>query len=1131
MYWTLQFLNLPVELICHILSFLNNTDLIRCTVVAKQLRKVILDSSRLQYTIELAKHRMVSLLPPSSAPPYVTRLKRLRDREHAWKTLTWNGRYNLKLPPTGSVYEFVGGLYGNGREDDRRVTASISFLELPSGDPVYRESGLKIWTHSMSDVTIIDFTMDPSQDLLVLIALATPSSKYVYDLHLRSLSTNEPHPKAQLSVLSCLWKTSHTNQASDHVAAVRVQVSGDLVALLVKEVHDSVGAHLEIWDWMNNPQVSCTMTRASGIDDFTFLSKEAFLVVRPTGNFEVYTFRNPIIEGLPPFCQASYGFPPLSDGFMYWYITMSSNPAPGSIPRPQPGADMPGKQIYYPKPDERIHACCLYIFNPASEDQDHRVHCFVFFVNIHTLLHPPAEWYEKTRARYNSGRMRTRKYNSPSNTDNSDTAFQNVSLASAATSSPALFPSTPYIVPGVFVTIAPPVSVASPSQNTTTAPLIPPHTLHAVSVSFPQPGSGIHAPLQIPWSVWGPQSTRWFQECLTTDWQHSIYGLRTIESVTLEEIGRTHPRLHMAPPSPLSPLANAVDTVLLKTPLSSTGNEAGASSAGIDASVASPVAAEINIEIGVASTSSTSNDDLTPPSPAITSTASSAAGLTGGGSGTQANDEGEPSTSWRHLRFRDYNPYSIMERLQEEGRLQGGGDGDGVSMESSGNDKKGKGKGKVSWRTPRVITEPTVTNVRGVFREDVTSWLPYMEVVSEEIFEVTDVMMDDSRLLLLKVVESLSMALDLHISRLYNLLETRTMLSRFLSSFSFSLYNDEKSYVVMPTTKVIPGAIPKYRDNRVAVNEWIEVVVESETRICDRLDDLRGVHLRSVSHYRGKGSTPHELIVIGIKSGDDERFMRLERFNKKEDVETISGSKKRATREIVGLHTGNSDIVKWFSTLDTAVTSSYKPVQTLTFPLDYTTLSIIDVIALATTITSSAQNYSLFAHMCMWWAAMFFECLKKKTTDHNGVRFVEGPLYAERGNIFKCTFVDANCKLLAHGLTVKAKSTLRDGANQYSVAEIEEFQMAIDNDSQLADGDLAGNPVETMVKRWETSGKELTASLQAAVDAAIAERDALKIAKAQVAELGAALAAERAERIKLEAKLEQQMADLMARVK
>jgi hypothetical protein len=45
---------------------------------------------------------------------------------------------------------------------------------------------------------------------------------------------------------------------SEIVAAVRVQVFGDLVALLIKEVFESTGAHLEIWNWGSGSySVSC----------------------------------------------------------------------------------------------------------------------------------------------------------------------------------------------------------------------------------------------------------------------------------------------------------------------------------------------------------------------------------------------------------------------------------------------------------------------------------------------------------------------------------------------------------------------------------------------------------------------------------------------------------------------------------------------------------------------------------------------------------------------------------------------------------------------------------------------------------------------------------------------------------
>jgi len=104
----------------------------------------------------------------------------------------------------------------------------------------------------------------------------------------------------------------------------------------------------------------------------------------------------------------------------------------------------------------------------------------------------------------------------------------------------------------------------------------------------------------------------------------------------------------------------------------------------------------------------------------------------GNNSGDASGDDNDLPIPLRHLRLRDFNPYSVKQRLEEQER----------------NDKKGKGK--VSWQEPFVITERSTIEVAGIFKHDITSWLPYVEVVSEELFEVTDVMMDDCRLLLLR---------------------------------------------------------------------------------------------------------------------------------------------------------------------------------------------------------------------------------------------------------------------------------------------------------------------------------------------------------------------------------------------
>lgn len=103
-----------------------------------------------------------------------------------------------------------------------------------------------------------------------------------------------------------------------------------------------------------------------------------------------------------------------------------------------------------------------------------------------------------------------------------------------------------------------------------------------------------------------------------------------------------------------------------------------------------------------------------------------------GNAGGDGGDNDQP-IPLRYLRLRDFNPYSVKQRLKEQ------------QLSDQ------KGKRKISWREPFVVTERSTMDVKGIFKHDITSWLPYVEVVSEEMFEVTDVMMDDCRLLLLRV--------------------------------------------------------------------------------------------------------------------------------------------------------------------------------------------------------------------------------------------------------------------------------------------------------------------------------------------------------------------------------------------
>jgi hypothetical protein len=111
-------------------------------------------------------HRMVSLDYAGTGPSFQRRRRILQDREYSWKNFEWRHSHTLTLPTTGSIYEFIGGFYGNA------MAPTISFIELPSATADSADTTGRAWIHNMPDMSFVDFTMDPSQDLLVLLANA-----------------------------------------------------------------------------------------------------------------------------------------------------------------------------------------------------------------------------------------------------------------------------------------------------------------------------------------------------------------------------------------------------------------------------------------------------------------------------------------------------------------------------------------------------------------------------------------------------------------------------------------------------------------------------------------------------------------------------------------------------------------------------------------------------------------------------------------------------------------------------------------------------------------------------------------------------------------------------------------------
>jgi hypothetical protein len=65
---------------------------------------------------------------------------------------------------------------------------------------------------------------------------------YLFDVHLRTLSTNEPHPKALIPILS-------TALFDTELELMRMEIAGNMLALLYEGACNA----LEIWNWVEFP--------------------------------------------------------------------------------------------------------------------------------------------------------------------------------------------------------------------------------------------------------------------------------------------------------------------------------------------------------------------------------------------------------------------------------------------------------------------------------------------------------------------------------------------------------------------------------------------------------------------------------------------------------------------------------------------------------------------------------------------------------------------------------------------------------------------------------------------------------------------------------------------------------------
>lgn len=99
---------------------------------------------------------------PPSVMCHADRLTMLRNSQAAWHALQWTAVTDIKMLQ-GSLYELYGGVLV---QSDHLGGSSLVFRRLPSR---FRSIEEHVWSLALGFI-LRDFTLDPAQDLLVLIA-------------------------------------------------------------------------------------------------------------------------------------------------------------------------------------------------------------------------------------------------------------------------------------------------------------------------------------------------------------------------------------------------------------------------------------------------------------------------------------------------------------------------------------------------------------------------------------------------------------------------------------------------------------------------------------------------------------------------------------------------------------------------------------------------------------------------------------------------------------------------------------------------------------------------------------------------------------------------------------------------
>ncbi|KAF8196413.1 hypothetical protein BJ912DRAFT_110485 [Pholiota molesta] len=319
---TKDLFDLPRELWMQIFSNLDAISLAQCAMTCKHIYETFKSSSQLLYIVQL---HLDGLKDAGNSTPHSELIQHLLRHRNAWLSLTPRARLEyvaLEMKHSCRAYEFVGGVFA---DTDRR---HLEIVWLPTSN-----SGSRTLRRTLSGMSVRDFAMDPTQDLIVLLEdKAIPSllmPTRTLRVHIRTLSTNDTHPLARQSPLCFTLPPDPVNSIVIYSAVL--QIARNILTLYFC-TQPRIQPCVHIWDWTTSSLlVDCSTPfdplLSSLPYDFGLLDSTFCFTTRQAGSGSIRLYelgRPPVAHG--PIHLATLRLPPTRSGNYIYVITAHAGP-------------------------------------------------------------------------------------------------------------------------------------------------------------------------------------------------------------------------------------------------------------------------------------------------------------------------------------------------------------------------------------------------------------------------------------------------------------------------------------------------------------------------------------------------------------------------------------------------------------------------------------------------------------------------------------------------------------------------------------------------------------------------------------------------------------------------------------